>query len=232
MRIKTILSALAFCSCYFLIAQNNCSTFYPMEEGTSYQYTIYNKKDKIEGTTDYTVSKVSTSGDETYATMQLRFEDNKGKNVFESDYNITCTGDGVRIDYESLFPSQLQQQYKDMGMEMDITGTDVQIPNNLAVGQTLEDSNVNVSMDMGGMKMKINVEMTDRKVEAKESVTTSAGSFDCFLITEKGKSKVMMANQEMDNKIWLAEGVGMVKQESYGKNGKLLSRMELIKYSK
>ena len=231
MKIKTILSVLAFCSCYLLMAQNNCSTFYPMEEGTSYQYTMYNKKNKVEGTTDYTVSKVSTSGDETYATMQLRFEDNKGKNVFESDYNITCTGDGVRIDYESLYPSQMQQQYEDMGMEKEITGTDDQKPNNHEVGQTLEDSNVNVSMDMGGMKMKIDVEMTDRKVEAKESVTTSAGTFNCFLITEKGKSKVMMANQEMDNKIWLAEGIGMVKQESYGKNGKLLSRMELTEYS-
>ena len=41
-----------------------------------------------------------------------------------------------------------------------------------------------------------------------------------------------MANMEMSNKVWISEGVGMIKQETYGKNGKLMSRMELTKYSK
>ena len=166
------------------------------------------------------------------ATMKLTYTDDKGKNILESDYNITCTGNGVKIDYESLFPSEMKKQYEDMGMEMEITGTDIEIPNDLSAGQTLDDANVSVSMDMGAMKMKINVDTFDRKVEKMESVTTPAGTFDCYLITEKSKSKVMMANMEMSNNVWISEGVGMIKQESYGKNGKLMSRMELTKYSK
>ena len=215
-----------------LFGQNNCSKYYPMEEGSTFQYTMYNKKDKVEGVTNYVVSEVSSSDGNTTATMKLTFTDDKGKNVLESDYKITCTGDGVKIDYESLFPSEMKKQYEDMGMEMDITGTDIQIPNNLSAGQTLEDANVNVSMDMGAMKMKINVETYDRKVEKEESVTTQAGTFICYLITEKSKSKVMMSNMETSNKVWISEGVGMVKQETYGKNGKLMSRMELTKFSK
>lgn len=232
MKNKFFLGLTALLSLTVLNAQNNCSTFYPMEEGASYSYALYNKKDKLEGTTDYTVSEVNTSGSNTYATMQIKFVDAKGKNAFESDYNITCTGDGIKMDYKSLFPSQMQQQYTDMGLEMDITGTDVELPNNLSVGQDLEDANVNVKMKMSGMNMSIDVNTTDRKVIGKESVTTSAGTFDCFVITAKTKSKVMMANQEMNDKMWLSEGVGMVKQETYGKNGKLMSRMELSKFSK
>lgn len=215
-----------------LFGQNSCSKYYPMEEGSTFQYTMYDKKDKVEGVTDYVVSKVENSGGNTTATMELKFTDDKGKNVLESDYNITCTGDGVKIDYQSLFPSQMKKQYEDMGMEMDITGTDIQIPNSLSAGQTLDDANVNVSMDMGAMKMNINVETYDRKVEKEESVTTPAGTFNCYLITEKSKSKVMMSNMETSNKVWISEGVGMIKQETYGKNGKLMSRMELTKFSK
>lgn len=213
-------------------AQNNCSAFYPMEEGATYEYVHYNKKDKVEGTTAYEVTEVSDSGGETYATMLLKYSDSKGKNEYETDFKITCTGDGVKIDFESMFPSQMQQQYENMNVEMDMTGTDIQIPNDLSVGQTLDDANVTVSMDMGAMKMKINVETTDRRVEAQESVTTTAGTFDCYLITEKTKSKVMMSNTELSNKLWLAKGIGIVKQESYNKNGKLMSRMELSKHSK
>ncbi|MFS4468475.1 hypothetical protein [Maribacter sp. 2210JD10-5] len=231
MRTKIIIALTLLYSSTNLFAQNNCSKYYPMTEGTKFQYTMFDKKDKVEGTTEYVISEVDDSRGETEATMKTKFTDKKGKNVFESDFKITCTGEGIKIDYKSLFPSQMEQQYKDMGMEMDITGTDIQLPNNLSVGQTLDDANVNVSMNMSGMKMKIDVDMTDRKVEKKESVTTAAGTFDCYLITEKSTSKVMMANQETSNKVWLSEGVGMVKQESYGKNGKLMTRMELTKFN-
>lgn len=232
MKTKIFLYLMLICISPSLFGQNNCSKYYPMEEGSTFQYTMYNKKDKVEGVTDYVVSEVSSSDGNTTATMEVTFTDDKGKNVLESDYKITCTGDGVKIDYESLFPSEMKKQYEEMGMEMDITGTDIQIPNNLSAGQTLEDANVNVSMDMGAMKMKVNVETYDRKVEKEESVTTPAGTFNCYLITEKSKSKVMMSNMETSNKVWISEGVGMVKQETYGKNGKLMSRMELTKFSR
>ncbi|MDX1328421.1 MAG: hypothetical protein R3299_12015, partial [Arenibacter sp.] len=44
------------------ISQNNCSKFYPMEEGVSFQYTMSNKKGKPEGTTDYSITEVTNSG--------------------------------------------------------------------------------------------------------------------------------------------------------------------------
>lgn len=232
MKIKFLFCVTFLYGTSLILGQNACSKYYPMEEGSTFQYTMYDKKDKVEGVTDYVVSNVENDGGNTMATMKLTYTDDKGKNVIESDYNITCTGNGVKIDYESLFPSEMKKQYEDMGMDMEITGTDIEIPNDLSAGQTLDDANVSVSMDMGAMKMKINVDTFDRKVEKMESVTTPAGTFDCYLITEKSKSKVMMANVEMSNKVWISEGVGMIKQESYGKNGKLMSRMELTKYSK
>lgn len=214
------------------LAQDGCSTYYPMEEGSSFQYTMYDKKGKADGVTNYTISKVSTEGASTSATFDLKFTDKKGKELFTTDYEISCSGDGIKIDFESLFPTQMMQQYEEMGVDMDITGTDIQLPNDLSVGQILEDANLSISMNMSGIKMNIAVNQINRKVEKKESITTSAGTFDCYLITETSTSKTMGATHEMQNKLWLAEGVGMVKQESYKKNGNLVSSMELTEFSK
>ncbi len=216
----------------FTWAQTNCSKYYPMTKGSSFEYTNTNKKGKTEGISSFTVSSVSQEGASSVATINLKYIDKKGKVVFDTNYSITCNGDIVRIDYKSLFPSQMMQQYEDMGLKMDITGTDIELPNNLSVGQELADGNVAVAMNMSGIKMNIAVDMINRKVEKTENVTTPAGTFDCYLITETNRSKTMGTTQEMQSKLWLAEGIGMVKQESYKKNGALISRSELTKYSK
>lgn len=232
MKNKVILSILCLCASSFLLAQTNCSRFYPMEEGTAFEYTMYNKKGKTDGISSYQVTTVENNGDSTTATMAISFTDDKGKDVYSSDYSFTCTGNIVSIDYESLMPQQMLEQYGGMDMQMDITGTDIELPNDLSVGQVLDDANVTVKMSMGGINMTTTVDTTNRKVEKQESVTTPAGTFECYVIYSDTESKAMMVKQSFPSRVWLAEGVGMVKQETYKKNGDLMNSMELTKFSK
>lgn len=210
----------------------NCSKYYPMEEGTSFQYTMTNKKGKTEGITDYSITNVENSGGVTTATMNMKFTDEKGKEIFVSDYKLSCTGDVVKIDYNSLVPAQMMKQYTDMGMEMEISGTDIELPNNLSVGQGLDDANVAMSIKMPGMNMNIKVDQLNRIVEKKESVNTPAGTYECYVITQDNVSETMGVKQTMQSKLWLAEGVGMVKQETYNKKGDLMSKSELTSFKK
>ncbi|SFC64899.1 hypothetical protein SAMN04487891_11715 [Flagellimonas taeanensis] len=212
------------------VAQSSCSQYYPLVEGTSLQYTNYDKKGKEDGQMEYKVTNVAESGDSVSATMVLEFSDNKG-NTYTSDYGISCDGNVVRIDFKSLMNEQMMSQFGEM--EMDITGTDVELPNNLSVGQELPDSNVNLKMKMAGaVNMNMNVETINRKVEKKESLTTPAGTFDCYVIYSETRTKMMMGNQTQPSRIWLAEGVGMVKQESYNKSGKLMGSTLLTQLSR
>lgn len=212
------------------VAQSSCSKYYPMIDGALLQYTSYDKKGKEEGQIDYKVTNVNGSGDNITATMVMEISDQKG-NTFSSDYDITCDGNVVRIDFKSLMNEQMLSQMGEM--EMDITGTDMELPNNLSVGQELPDSNVNVKMKMSGvMNMNMDVETINRKVEKQESVTTPAGTFDCYVIYSETRTKMMMSNQTMPSRVWLAEGVGMVKQESYNKSGKLVASSVLTQFSK
>ncbi len=213
----------------FINAQSDCSNFYPLAQGTAFQYTSYNKKGKTEGIVDYKVTKVATTTSGSEATMTMNYKDHKGKEILTTDYTYSCDGNMVKIDYESLIPSQMLQQYD--GMEMDISGTDIELPNDLSVGQELSDANVSVKVNMSGISMNIAVDMVGRKVEKKESITTPSGTYDCFVIYSENKTKIMVTNQTFPSRIWLAEGVGMVKQESYSKNGKLIGSTLLTKYS-
>lgn len=185
------------------VAQSSCSKYYPMIDGALLQYTSYDKKGKEEGQIDYKVTNVNGSGDNITATMVMEISDQKG-NTFSSDYDITCDGNVVRIDFKSLMNEQMLSQMGEM--EMDITGTDMELPNNLSVGQELPDSNVNVKMKMSGvMNMNMDVETINRKVEKQESVTTPAGTFDCYVIYSETRTKMMMSNQTMPSRVWLAE---------------------------
>lgn len=230
---KTILSTLITAFALLnLNAQENCSKYYPMAEGSSFEYTNYNKKGKVDGVTNYTISSVTSKGTATQATLDLKMSDKKGKELFSTNYSFTCENGLVKIDYQSLSPAQMMSQYNEMGLEMDVTGTDIELPNDLIIGSDLADANIAINMKMSGIKMEINVDQTNRKVLNEESVTTAAGTFDCMVITETTTSKTMGANIVVNSKLWLAEGIGMIKQETYKKNGDLMSKTELTKFSK
>ncbi len=220
----------AFATFCFLLSgptlkAQNCSTYYPIEEGVRLEYKLYGKKDKLEGTQWQEFTEVTTTAGGVEATVQMGFANAKGKEEFTSSYSMSCNDNVVHIDFESLLSSAMLLQQEQM--EAEITGTDLELPNNLEVGMELPDADVQMKLSMGAMNMNMEVNTTDRKVEARESITTEAGTFVCYVISSNTQSKMMMADKTYPSKLWLAEGVGMVKTETYNPNGKLISRMEL-----
>ena len=228
MKLNLFLIGLLFLFAMPLTAQN-CSKYYPMKEGTIMEYTSLNGKGKTQGTISYTVTNVVDEGSTSSATMVMKYMDDKGKEAFNSEFTYTCSGNTVTIDYESLMSNQMLEQFEDM--EMEISGTDIELPNDLEVGQVLPDANIAMKMSMSGMNMTSTVDMVNRKVEKQETITTPAGTFDCYVIYSENESKMMMANQTFPSRLWLAEDVGMVKQESFNKNGKLMSSTVLTALS-
>lgn len=222
---KTIFSiTLCFILTFIGYSQSTCSMYYPFTEGTTFQITSYDKKGKKASVVDYNIINVSG----TTATINTKISDDKGKEVTTTNYNVICENNVISIDFKSLMNPDLMKQYKDM--EMEFEGTNIELPNNIDVGKTLKDANMIMTMKMSGMNMKMHMNLIDRKVEGKETVTTPAGTFDCYLITYTMEMKMGMKYTGM-NKEWIAEGVGMVKSENYNKKGKLMGYSELTKIS-
>jgi hypothetical protein len=88
-------------------------------------------------------------------------------------------------------------------------------------GDQLKDGAFTMDIDNNGLKQSISMNITERKVESKESVTTPAGTWDCYKISYKGKMNIKTMGIGMllnfDGTEWFAPGFGVVKTES--KNG-------------
>ncbi len=204
--------------------QNNCSKFYPMQEGTNFQLTTYDKKDKPTSVIDYVIQESSDD----VAVIAYDVHDKKGELVLNSEYEISCENDGISIDFRSLAAPGMMEQYKDM--EVDITGTNLYLPNDMSAGQTLPDADLLMNINMNPINMKLTVKIFDRKVLGEETVTTPAGTFDCIVLTQSQETKVGV-KVSGSSKEWYAADVGLVKQESYGKNGKKISSSVLTQFS-
>ena len=208
-----------------IMGQGKCSKYYPFEKGTKFQLTSFDNKDRTTGVMDYLVKE--SSGNK--ATLAFEMHDDKGKLITASEYDITCENDGISIDFNSLLAPGMLEQYKDM--EVDISGTNLILPNNLISGQNLPDANMLMKVKMTPISMKMTVNIINRKVENKEKVTTSAGTFDCYVISSELESK-MGIKIRGSAKEWYSENVGMVKQENFNKKGKLMGSTLLTKFEK
>ena len=119
----------------------------------------------------------------------------------------------------------MAEQFQDA--EVEISGIDLEWPKTLSVGMELPDASIVMKINMGGMSMSFNTLTTARKVEKKETITTPAGTFECFVVYSETQAKVMMSTQSVPSRAWMAEGIGLVKNESYDKKGKLINQMVL-----
>ena len=227
----TSIRLITICLCLILTAgfsQETCSRYYPLEEGTKFQLTSYDQKDKVVSIVDYQVIGSEASGSEVRATMATEIMDKKGEKLATSEYDIICNNDVVSIDFKSLMGPDVFAQFPDMDME--VSGTALEIPNDLYSGLELPDADLKAAMNMGVMKMNLTIFMTNRKVEGEESVTTPAGTFNCYVISYDHEFKMGM-KRTGTAKQWLSEGVGLVKQEDYNKKGKLVSKSVLTSFS-
>jgi hypothetical protein len=136
----------------------------------------------------------------------------------------------ISFDFESMMNPMLFERFKDL--EYDVSGKNLDLPNDLAVGQNLPDASVEMNISMSGININMNIKTTDRSVVARENITTPAGTFDCYAITYTSELKMSMGmNQTNKGKQWISEGVGMVKQEDYDEKGKVTGSSLLTKFN-
>lgn len=210
------------------VVAQDCSTFYPFTEGTVSTVTSYDKRGNVSASQEVTIMGVSTVNGLTTANVKARLKDKNGDLITESTFDVFCNGSELEIDFKSMMSPDLFDQFR--GMETEISGTNIIMPNNLTVGDELPDAEMNMKVNMGGINMNMEVTVTNRKVIAQENLTTPAGTFDCYVIEYTTMTKMGMARTGQA-KQWVAKGVGMVKQEDYNNRGRILGRNLLTSFS-
>jgi hypothetical protein len=228
MKTKICFSLLLNLFAFTAYAQCN-NTFYPMEKDHYYEVEVYNKKDKLQATSQYTIAAVAETDNGYEATVNSKTLDKKGELIGEGDFAVICEDGQLKMDMQRLLTSLTQLQ-NTQGMNVEIEGNHIIIPASLSVGEVLPESTTTITMGMEGAIMTMNtttVTIRDRTVAAQEDITTPAGTFPCYKITYvmNATVKTMGISRETvyTGTEWLSEGVGMVRNEQYDKKDKLAS---------
>lgn len=211
-------------------AQDICQSMLFLKKGTNLEYTSYDKKDKLTGSQSMNVIDVTTEGQAVISTIRSEIKDKKGKPVNESTVNFKCENNTFYVDLRNYMDPSVYSSMSEM--ELSWEGDDASFPGTLKEGMNLDDAKITMEARMNGMKiMTMNMEIKNRKVEAREKITTPAGTFDCYKITYDTFLKAVV-KREYRTTIWFSQEAGTVKSENYDKKGKLDSSTLLTKFNK
>lgn len=202
--------------------------FFPTKEGTVLVYKVFDKKDKESSTFRYTVKKIETNGNDMDITYLIESRDPKDKLVFNDEITIQKKGEMLYMDMSNFINKAAFQQNGEIPAEIQVTGNNMELPSNPKSGDALPDANIVMTMKLGFVNMQMSSQVTNRNVEAIEEVTVKAGTFTAYKFSSEVNSSSMGMKFKSANVDWYAKGVGLIKTESYDKNGKLQSRTELI----
>ena len=209
------------------VSAQDCRAYFPMEEGAVREMTSYDKKDKITGTTIQTVKEVREQGDRIDILVEMEMMDKKGEQFSKGELDFTCEDGVFKVDMRNyLDPNTLQG----MGdLEVTVDATELVMPSELKPGMELNDGTIEMTAASGGVNvMSFTTNVKNRKVEGMETITTPAGTFECFKISQDVEVRSIMSVKTSSIE-WVAENVGVVKSESYNKKGKLTGYMLLTK---
>lgn len=200
----------------------DCRNFYYMQNNKTIEMTIYTKKGVVAGRNVYQVSNVRSSGNSVSSEVNSEMFDKKGKSYAKSLINFKCTGGVMMLDMKMMIPQQQAQQFK---TEAKADNVYIEYPASMKPGDMLKDANMSMEVNNNGMQQTLTMNVTNRKVEAKESITTPAGTWECFKITSKSKIHMKMGPigipMNLETTEWFAPGFGIVKTES-NKGGETL----------
>ncbi|HZK93533.1 MAG TPA: hypothetical protein VFC67_04945 [Prolixibacteraceae bacterium] len=202
--------------------------FFPTKEGTVLVYKTFDKKDKETNMVRYIITHININGSDMDITYQVESIDPKEKLIYKDEITIHKKGDNIYFDMSNFINKAAFQQNGQIPAEIQITGNNMEVPSNPQPGDALPDANVEMTMKMGFINMKMSAQVTNRKMEAIEDITVKAGTFKGYKFTSDVSASAMGLKMKSNSKEWYAKGVGVVKTESYDKNGKLQSYMELI----
>lgn len=220
----------------------SCTDFIWFKSGAMMEFETKDAKGELLNKSKMEILKVYNEGAVTVADARGTSDD---ENSYEMQFK--CAGDKMYMDFGSLIKQAMQKAGQEgddnAAIQRAMDNTEIgfsdgfmDFPKSMYPGQVLQDVSVSIkSSPTPQFSIEMVSTLTDRKVVAKERITTSAGTFDCMKISGVRKSSMKMIgiNKKLPSSIehlWFAPGIGVVQQEDYDEKGKIGSSMQLTAY--
>lgn len=223
---KNLIFILSFVfSSSLIIAQDEgCMDFFPTKQGAVLISKTYDAANNLLSTMTYQVTKAygSQSGEE----LEIGFTmtDAKGKTIDQGSLNARCD-DGtfyMTMVNRTISPDVI----KLLGSDTELVGDFLDYPNTFdannppsgGIGMTGGEYTVR---SKNNKKESMSVRVYGRKYEKNEQVTTPAGSFQAAKVTFNFETTQNKKSTTYKGVEWYAPNAGIIRTETYDKNGKL-----------
>lgn len=208
----------------------DCETWFPMKKGVVLEYTSYDAKERKTGRTVQQIADRNEVAGVLKADVKVQVYDEKDVELFQSAYSVKCDNGALYVDMNHYIDDRVLAPYQNMEMKME--GDFLEFPPLLKAGDQLADGVMKMTIFNSGVKLiTIAVAITNRRVEAVENLTTSAGTYECFRISYQIETKTGFIKTRGSAKEWYSKNYGMIQSESFNKKGKMNSRMQLTAYA-
>ena len=170
--------------------------------------------------------KINNNGGYSYIIRDVDSQGGKTTILFDA---IIVGLDGVAQDpvgckvwsADGYFHTDARASMGQYGEAFSFKGHGPIIPENPSVGEKLDDSTITLEA------LATTANFTNARMSRHEEITTDAGTFDCWCLEYNVNAKVTIIKTESSAEIWLAKGVGVVRQITRDKKGKVTQTVEL-----
>jgi hypothetical protein len=232
---KMLLAIVALLACHTMQAQYFCTT-----QGTELYYVNYDEAGQSLSNETVTVYNVVKNASGESAQYLAKIVTNKTKNntsytLYNWNYDgnvTTCQEDlmyGPYIKSDSDPAKYDSKARQAMAEELKLKGDNsFTIKKHASAGESIPDRTYSLISNM--LKNEINI--SGAAYMGEEKVSTTAGKFDCIKISYLKRTKIVLKTETVRVTEWYAEGIGLVKSESYNTKGEPDGKTILVKIVK
>lgn len=227
MKVKILASAMILLGTGYASGQS-CISYYPQSKGTTLVYQQYDKDGKPTGKSSQEIVNFSSIPNGTKTEVLTKSYDKENTLLGERTMEVRCEGGVFYMDMESYISQETLNTYE--GLSFTVDAKDLELPGSLKAGDKLKDAQIKLTATLGFLPIRFTVDITERIVEAKESVTTPAGTFEAYKIKQKATYNVILQYVAYTTE-WYSPNMGLLKSESFSSGGELMGKTELISIS-
>lgn len=232
---KMLLAIVALLACHTMQAQ-----YFSTTQGTELHYVNYDEAGQSLSNETVTVYNVVKNASGESAQYLAKIVTNKTKNntsytLYNWNYDgnvTTCQEDlmyGPYIKSDSDPAKYDSKARQAMAEELKLKGDNsFTIKKHASAGESIPDRTYSLIFNM--LKNEINI--SGAAYMGEEKVSTTAGKFDCIKISYLKRTKIVLKTETVRVTEWYAEGIGLVKSESYNTKGEPDGKTILVKIVK
>jgi hypothetical protein len=225
---RSIATLITVLICTTLTFGQECDDYLLLNEGSSLEYTNYDKKGNAITVGNHKAVSVVNNGNQFKSKIELDLKNLDKGDTFKMEYDMSCEDGVLSIDMSRFFDSSQLMQYEGADFNIDIEGDMLYFPRDLVEGEELNDGHITIKVNKDGFTfVTMTMTVLNRKVLGNESITTKAGTFDCQKVTYDFESKFGIIKVRGSVAEWYHDNRVIVRSESYNKKGKLLGSTEL-----